>query len=543
MRTALLIAGCHRSGTSALAHALGQLGWQLPRNLLAGNDGSGEIYWEPPHVVALNDRILAAVGRSWLDPKPFDVQPLLTNDWVTRAQQAFATEFPGDAPVAVKDPRLSLLLPVWRAALTELGIRPVVIIACRNPCKVSQSLARRDGLTLEHGEALWIDYMLSAERHSRGLPRAVVHYEDFVSVPSVTLDAALQQIGERAAVPVASWQAVRQSIRSDKPSLDQTNSVSTTALVIEVAGLFRKHDALGDTMAFEHAWSAWWAHWSAIGPGGGPSQLALARPETHAWAAIAAAEAGSLDEARAAAARGAALLSAVKADGPQIHEIVRDAFVAAGALSEALVQARQVVELMPQNAHALHHLARLELETGNAATAEAGFRRALALAPEAAHTQHSLGTLLVKSGRPGEALPLLQAAAQALADDPQAQADLALLFEQLGNRTEARAVLSRAAERQPHTGGYHTLLAGIQARSGDLAAAEHSFRKALAISPADANARASLAMILMDRGLVGEALPHLESAIAAFPDHDVLRQLHAKAKAYLAAETGRSQRE
>jgi len=87
------------------------------------------------------------------------------------------------APVIVKDPRLSLLLPFWITRLTH----PIVIVMLRQPNEVAKSLARRDGLPCSLGYGLWLAYNQSVFAGSEGVPRLVVDYGELLGSPETTL--------------------------------------------------------------------------------------------------------------------------------------------------------------------------------------------------------------------------------------------------------------------------------------------------------------------------------------------------------------------
>ena len=66
-RTGILVAGMHRSGTSALTRVLGSLGCSLPNTLMEANEYNAAGYWESTEVVALNDAVLESAGSAWDD--------------------------------------------------------------------------------------------------------------------------------------------------------------------------------------------------------------------------------------------------------------------------------------------------------------------------------------------------------------------------------------------------------------------------------------------------------------------------------------------
>ena len=134
-RTAIVVLGMHRSGTSALARVVNLLGAALPSALLPPAPGNEKGHWEPAKVAALHDEILASVGSQWHAPTgPAEIWFLSpqANAYVARIKEAILSEY-GEAPLfVVKDPRLSLLFPLWSRAFAELGIACKAIVAIRN---------------------------------------------------------------------------------------------------------------------------------------------------------------------------------------------------------------------------------------------------------------------------------------------------------------------------------------------------------------------------------------------------------------------------
>ncbi len=63
-RTAIVVLGMQRSGTSALTRVLSLLGASLPRNLVAPGLGNETGHWEPAAAIRLNDEMLAHAGSS-----------------------------------------------------------------------------------------------------------------------------------------------------------------------------------------------------------------------------------------------------------------------------------------------------------------------------------------------------------------------------------------------------------------------------------------------------------------------------------------------
>jgi len=179
-RPAYLVLGMHRSGTSAATQLLALAGAHLPGHVMAGDEHNEKGYFEPWRIAVFNDARLRAGGGAWDDPFVHPYLPLSEpdeTDWRDRAAALFAEEYGGAAIPLLKDPRVSVLTPLWRPVLEQAGFELRVVIPVRHPLAVAGSLARRDGFPIAKSVLLWTSYMLAAEAGSRGLARAFVDYD------------------------------------------------------------------------------------------------------------------------------------------------------------------------------------------------------------------------------------------------------------------------------------------------------------------------------------------------------------------------------
>lgn len=185
-RKCLVILGMHRSGTSSLAGALQFTGFDLGKDIMPPADENPKGFFENMKIVSLNDKILEELFTFWSDTL------FIPEDWwksdrfkefAGRIRTILQEEFNSDMPILIKDPRLSVLLPLYLEVFEDSGIKPVFLICVRNPIEVANSLSKRNNLSLEKSFLLWMDYHLKAELYSRDLPRIFVSYADFLSDP------------------------------------------------------------------------------------------------------------------------------------------------------------------------------------------------------------------------------------------------------------------------------------------------------------------------------------------------------------------------
>jgi len=225
-RIGVLVLGMHRSGTSALTRVLNLHGLALGPELMPAAADNPTGFWEHGGAVAIHERLLAALGMDWDDPRP------LPEDWQSTpaAREALAAigavidrDFAGHAAWAVKDPRLCRFVPLWRTAMQARGIDVGVVLVSRHPDEVAASLGARDGLPSGIAQLLWARYLLDAIAGSEGTRRHVLRYVDLIedwrtSMAGIerTLDLALQ--ADPAAVDAFLQDGLRHHAASGLPA-------------------------------------------------------------------------------------------------------------------------------------------------------------------------------------------------------------------------------------------------------------------------------------------------------------------------------------
>ncbi len=169
-RQVLLVLGMHRSGTSATAGFLVQLGAAMAATPIRGDANNPRGYWEPEPLNSLHNRLLVEAGSGWDDWGLLDTGRLAAAGGGAAATlaAAFEAEF-GDAALAVlKDPRICRFVPLWREVLAGLGVAPKVVMPLRHPLEVAGSLARRDGMSEAAALLLWLPRTGAVTCRARG---------------------------------------------------------------------------------------------------------------------------------------------------------------------------------------------------------------------------------------------------------------------------------------------------------------------------------------------------------------------------------------
>ena len=187
-RRCLLVLGMHRSGTSALANLLQQMGAAGPRQPMPATDDNPDGYGESRPIVQFNNRLLESAGTRW------NQDDAIPADWFTAAARSadrdaarrlLAEEFPSTGTFVLKDPRICRLVPFWRSVLEHAHIPVAAVLMLRDPLEVARSLAAQAGspqfrpaaiVAAERCLLLWMRHVIDAERGSRGLLRHAIDY-------------------------------------------------------------------------------------------------------------------------------------------------------------------------------------------------------------------------------------------------------------------------------------------------------------------------------------------------------------------------------
>jgi hypothetical protein len=274
----VLVAGMHRSGTSAFTRVCNLLGGSLPHPLVEPAVGNELGHWEPAAVVAMDDRALLAAGGDVNSVHP--VSPLWLQSTAAKDFTAEVATFIGglgDAPQTwfIKDPRISVLAGLWREGVERSGVQPRLVIAFRNPWEVAVSLASRqlhhfpdEVWPIERGLALWLNYVLTVEKHSRGLPRSFVGYEGFLEDWRGEIVRVYRQLGLPGPVlDTASVTAVDDFLRPDHRRVRQDGVHQSTMLAAHVHRLLldRADDPEGGASDFDSAAAAFARSFDVLG--------------------------------------------------------------------------------------------------------------------------------------------------------------------------------------------------------------------------------------------------------------------------------------
>lgn len=198
-RKCIFVIGMHRSGTSAMAGALHQLGISIGKDIMAPNEYNEKGYFENNKVYILNEQLLQLLGVNW------STTYMIEKDWWKNEQLLSShkkklfnyidCEFEEEPVFLIKDPRISVLLPFWTDSMLAKGIESKFIILLRDPYSVTKSLKERDGFTFQKSERLWADYNLKIEYFTRNFDRIFVKYSELIENPDTVIKLVRDFLG------------------------------------------------------------------------------------------------------------------------------------------------------------------------------------------------------------------------------------------------------------------------------------------------------------------------------------------------------------
>lgn len=189
LKRIIVVAGPHRSGTSAITKGLEVLGVSLGSRLVTPSAFNIKGYWEDMDFLGFNHEMLVSLGRDWhhLPPLAENEIASLLDTHFQRAVHLLQEKTRSSDLLGVKDPRFCILLPFWTRVFAECGVDAAYVIALRNPLSVALSLSVRDSMPREKAYSIWIGHLLGCLQFTKGCDRIIVDYNELLQKPAEQL--------------------------------------------------------------------------------------------------------------------------------------------------------------------------------------------------------------------------------------------------------------------------------------------------------------------------------------------------------------------
>jgi tetratricopeptide (TPR) repeat protein len=185
----------------------------------------------------------------------------------------------------------------------------------------------------------------------------------------------------------------------------------------------------------------------------------------------------------------------------------------AGRLAEAQSLCRRILDVRPNEPHALLLLGLVEFQSGKAADAIEHLCLAVNLAPDVALYHAHLGEMCRLAGRPEEAVTHCRRALDLKPDYPEALNNLGTALRALNRLDEAECAYRRALEIEPRLVQAWKNLGTMLRELNRLPEAIEAYRKALAQSPKDPDTLHNIAIAAIGLNRLDEAVELLQTAL------------------------------
>jgi glycosyltransferase involved in cell wall biosynthesis len=197
----VVVLGMHRSGTSAVAGTLSKIGVFFGDKLLPPAPYNPKGFYEHIDILTTNEEILHTLDSSFQDisPLPLDwhknISILPLKD---RLREIIERDF-SDKPIfGFKDPRVSILLPLYLDIFREMNL-DVRFVVCERPnVEIAYSLAERIQYSMYKSLQLCSKYKTAIEEGIQGQIYTRVQMNDFVNNP----EASIKHIIATLKIPV-----------------------------------------------------------------------------------------------------------------------------------------------------------------------------------------------------------------------------------------------------------------------------------------------------------------------------------------------------
>lgn len=185
----VVVLGMHRSGTSAVNGIFRAAGFRVTseEDTVQADRTQPGGYNESWAVMQLNNTILGEIGRTWFEPPAAEEFAAVLDSGRQRAGELLdlLLEAAAPAPLALKDPRINVMMPIW-GPLIDGVLHPVLVI--RDPVEVARSLGSRDGTPRPIALASWEACMSEVLAHLSGRQTTIVHYRELIASPSLAVE-------------------------------------------------------------------------------------------------------------------------------------------------------------------------------------------------------------------------------------------------------------------------------------------------------------------------------------------------------------------
>lgn len=225
----------HRSGTSAIAECLANMGVAFGENLVSAAADNPRGFWEDTGVLAINNHLLQLAGAGWetvspIDPGRFEGEAV--SELRKEAGELLKNHFSKYALWGLKDPRFCRVLPFWHQVFEDIGVTVKYVFILRHPLSVGHSLMIRNGYGRERACWLWVRYVLDTYAAIKHLDVNSMDYDELLSNSKEVLGALGIELGLLRREADVDTSALKESLRHNQKS---ANGAENQLGIVDIA--------------------------------------------------------------------------------------------------------------------------------------------------------------------------------------------------------------------------------------------------------------------------------------------------------------------
>ena len=184
-RKCILVLGMHRSGTSAMSAILKIAGiYNNVTTNVSPDNPKGFFEWH--RGMEINSKIFRLFRSEWDDPRPRpynEKKQGKVGKFKEEIIQAIEDDFNSQDIFAVKDPRISVLLPIYLDIFISMSIEPLLIMMERPDEEIHLSLEKRNNFSKKKSFALCRKYKGAVYDNLSRCRNIIVNFDDLIKDP------------------------------------------------------------------------------------------------------------------------------------------------------------------------------------------------------------------------------------------------------------------------------------------------------------------------------------------------------------------------
>ena len=195
-KTIIVVLGSGRSGTSLAMQVLHGLGMAVSDNLNAASVANPLGTYEDAEIFKLQASLLVDLGVSPASPMPDGwLQEKACFQAIDALGKLIESRLEANANIfGFKDPKTSMLIPLWVRVFNKLKLSPVYILAVREPGATISSFLRQYNNPAPIAEITWLIRTVES-LHGTASDCFILHYEDWFDRPLPMLRDLMRYTG------------------------------------------------------------------------------------------------------------------------------------------------------------------------------------------------------------------------------------------------------------------------------------------------------------------------------------------------------------